>query len=513
MREYIITVKDPTIWDTGLWDELTVNGLGDNFIPTRGIQVLNERPFNEWCAHFNLTDEEAKQIRQDSRIATVELQADLQEGVKKGFLAVRTSSNYNRHPSSTTNTMKNWGLLRCINQADPYNLNTSVTAEFPYNLDGTGVDVIVMDSGIEPNHPELAVNADGTGGSRVIDFNWSTLDVPGTASAASIGGYLGDGDGHGSHCASVSCGNTQGWATGAAIYSIRIFDGYDIRTGAALGAINSDIAFDLVKAFHLTKIAAGNTRPTICTNSWSYFGNYSGMTYTVWRGTQYNITSRNSTYGQVYFFHPAVVNYLDASATSCINAGVILVGAAGNSHHKADVTGGIDYNNYYNSLYNGTVYYHRGSSPTRADGFINVGAVDTIITEPAIERKGSYSETGPRVDIYAPGTMVMGAYANKVYDTPAVPDSRNGSFYLNKVSGTSMACPQVTGVLACFLQARPTATAADCLAWLIENSTKNTLNENSSGGTGYSNNFYLQGGNNRILYQPFKSSTRGSVTS
>jgi subtilisin family serine protease len=158
-------------------------------------------------------------------------------------------------------------------------------------------------------------------------------------------------------------------------------------------------------------------------------------------------------------------------------------------------------------------YYHRGSSPTRATGFINVGAIDTIMTTPAIERKSSFSETGPRVDIYAPGSMVMGAYANKAYSTGAVPDPRNGLFYLNKVSGTSMACPQVTGVLACFLQARPTATAADCLTWLIENSTPNALNENPSGGTGYSNNFYLQGGNNRVLHQPFKSSTRGSITS
>jgi len=38
---------------------------------------------------------------------------------------------------------------------------------------------------------------------------------------------------------------------------------------------------------------------------------------------------------------------------------------------------------------------------------------------------------------YAPGSMVMGAYANKPYNTYAVPDPRNGSFYLNKVSGTS----------------------------------------------------------------------------
>ena len=516
MREYIITVNDPTIWDTGLWNELTVNGLGDNFIPDRSVEVVNERPFNDYSAHFNLTDEEAALIRQDSRIAFVELQADLQEGVEKGFSAVRASANYNRHPGSTTNSMKNWGLLRCINQADPYGTNTSVTAEFPYNLDGTGVDVIVMDSGVEPNHPEFAVNADGTGGSRVVDFNWASLGVPGTSSSAGIGGYLGDSDGHGSHCASVSCGNTQGWASGAAIYSIRIFSDPDIRTGAYLGAINSDIAFDIVRAFHLAKIAAGNTRPTICTNSWGYRASYSGMSSTVWRGTTYPTTSRNTTYGQVNSLHPYVVNYLDVSAVNCINAGVILVGAAGNYYHKADIPGGIDYDNYYNSYY-GQIYYHRGSSPTRATGFINVGAVDTIQTNPAIERKSNFSETGPRVNIYAPGSMVMGAYANKPYATNAVPDPRNSSYYLNKISGTSMACPQVTGVLACLLQARPTATAADCLAWLIENSTLNALNENPSGlpggGATYTNNYYLQGGNNRVLHQPFKSLMRGSITS
>ena len=512
MKEYIITVKDPAVWDSGLWNELTTDGLGDNFIPSRSLQVLNERPFNDFCAHFNLTDEEAAAIAQDDRISSIELNADLQEGVKKGFNGVRPTARYDRHPASTTSAMKNWGLHRCVNQADPYGTNTSATTEFPYNLDGTGVDVIVMDSGVEPNHPEFAVNADGTGGSRVVDFNWASLGVPGTPSSAGIGGYLGDSDGHGSHCASVSCGNTQGWASGAAIYSIRIFSDPDIRTGAYLGAIDSNIAFDLVRAFHLAKIAAGNTRPTICTNSWGYYSYYSGMTSTVYRGTTYPGSSPSAARGQVNYLHPYVVNYLDVSATNCINAGVILVGAAGNYYHKADIPGGLDYDNYYNSFY-GVTYYHRGSSPTRATGFINVGSIDTIMTNPPIERKSNFSETGPRVDVYAPGSMVMGAYANKPFNTNAVPDPRNSAFYLNKVSGTSMACPQVTGVLACLLQARPTMTSAEAKQFLITHATNNVLNENPSGGTGYTNQFYLQGGNNRVLHQPFKSSTRGSITS
>jgi len=505
VREYIITVSDPTVWDTGLWDELTVDGLGDNFIPKRPIEVLNERPFNDYSAHFNLTDEEAELIRQDSRIAFVELQADLQEDVIKEHFGTRATYSYDKS-NVTTNSMKNWGLLRASRPSNPFASSTAVSAGFTYNLTGEGVDIIVVDSGIEAGHPEFAVNPDGTGGSRVVDFNWASLGVPGTASGASIGGYLGDSDGHGSNCASIAAGNTCGWASGSAIYSLRIFGGYRIRGSGYLGAINSDICFDIVRAFHLAKRAAGNMRPTICTNSWGYSSTYSYMTSTVWRGQTYSTPYANTNYGQVYYRHPYVVNYLDFSATNCANAGVILVGAAGNYHHKIDVPGGIDYNNYYNGYY-GPTYYHRGSSPTRADGFINVGAIDNSTTE----QKVYFSETGPRVDIYSPGTMIMGAYANKSYQTPAVADPRNNSYYLNKISGTSQATPNVTGLLATVLQARPDMTPAEAKQFLIDYSIKNALVEGSS--TAYTSTTYLQGGNNRILQTPFTSPNRGGITS
>lgn len=505
MKEYIITVKDPAVWDTGLWDELTTDGLGDNFIPKRAIEVLNERPFNDFSAHFNLTDEEATAIAQDSRIAFVELNADLQPGVIKEHFGTRATYAYDKS-NLTTATMKNWGLLRSSRPTNPFTSSTTVSTGFTYNLDGTGVDIIVIDSGVESGHPEFAVNPDGSGGSRVVDFNWASLGVPGTPTGASIGGYLGDSDGHGSNCASIAAGNTCGWASGATIYSLRIFGGSHIRSSSFLGAIDSNICFDLVRAFHLAKRAAGNMRPTICTNSWGYRSFYSGMISTVWRGSTYSTTSRNSTYGQVNSFHPYVVNYLDVSATNCSNAGVILVGAAGNYRHKIDVAGGQDYDNYYNSNY-GVTYYHRGSSPTRADGFINVGAIDNTTAE----QKVNFSETGPRVDVYSPGTMIMGAYANRSYITYAVADPRNSTYHLNKISGTSQACPQVTGMLATVLQARPAMTPAEAKQFVVDCSIKNTIVEGSS--TAYSSTTYLQGGNNRILKTPFTSPNRGGITS
>lgn len=507
MKEYIITVADPAVWDT-LWDELTKDGLGDNFVPKRPVEVLNERPFNDRCAHFNLTDEEAAELRNDPRIQFIELQADQQDDVKKELIGIRTGL-FDKS-NSITPSMKNWGLLRCTNESNPFVGVDSIEGDYTYNLDGTGVDIIVMDSGVEPDHPEFAVNANGTGGSRVVDFDWSSLGVPGCPTSEQIGGYLGDADGHGSNCASIAAGNTCGWASGADIYSLRIFDGIGIKSGEYLGAINSDIGFDLVRAFHLAKQAAGNTRPTICTNSWGYLSGYSGIQYTVWRGTQYNMAYPNPSFGQVYYYHPYTVEYLNASVDNAADAGVIFVGAAGNYRHKIDVPGGVDYDNYYRyswGPYTEDVYYHRGSSPCNAASMVTVGAVDNSSTE----RKAYFSESGPRVDVYAPGVMIMGAYANHPYQTPAVEDPRNPEYYLNKISGTSQATPQVTGVLACLLQARPNMTVEEAKRWLANYAVKDVLQE--GGDPSYSNPYGLQGGNNRVLRMPFTEVFRGGIKS
>ena len=507
MREYIISVADPSVWDT-LWDELTVDGLGDNFIPTRAVQVLNDRPFNDYQAHFNLTDAEADLIRKDPRIQTIELQADLRTNVYKKFNTIRHGI-YDKS-FSINNTMKNWGLIRASSEANPFGALTALETDFnTHDLEGEGVDLVVVDTGVEAGHPEFAVNADGTGGSRVIDFNWASLGVSGCPTSAQVNGYLGDADGHGSNCASIAAGNTCGWASKANIYSIRIFSGYSIRTGQYLPAINSDIAYDLVRAFHLKKIQDGITRPTVCTNSWGYYATYSGITATYWRGMLYPGGS-GATYGQVNYYHPySGIEYLNNSVDNCAAAGVILCGAAGNYRHKVDKPGGIDYNNYWvygNNVEN--IYYHRGMSPTCAPSMINVGALDNA----SIDQKVYFSETGPRVDVYSPGVMIMGAYANKSYQTVAVQDPRASGYYLNKISGTSQATPQVAGVVCCLMSVRPNATTDQVKAWLYDQSTKNALVEGND--TSYSSSNCLQGAENRLLRKPFnKSSLRGWMSS
>ena len=100
MREYIVTVADPSVWDT-LWNELTTDGLGDNFIPQRAVEVTNERPFNDNCAHFNLTDEEAQELKNDARIKYVELISELRTGIEKVPFGIRTNLRFDKSNSTT----------------------------------------------------------------------------------------------------------------------------------------------------------------------------------------------------------------------------------------------------------------------------------------------------------------------------------------------------------------------------------------------------------------------------
>lgn len=511
-KEYIVTLYDPDDWDI-FHDEMIKSG-SHPFVPYRPIDCSNYRPISDKQAQYMLTDIEADQLRNDPRVELVELHID---EIPEVFIGPAATQNARFDKSNTLSAnMKNWGLLRSTSISNPFTGNT-LTTNYNYNLSGKGVDIVVIDSGVAENHPEFAVNPDGTGGSRVIDYDWTQLGVPGVtalAGGSGINGFLGDCDGHGTNCAVIAAGNTCGWARDARIYSIRAIPAFggsniDIITGNTLGLINATLVFDLVKAFHLSKTPdplTGYVRPTICTNSWSYNITYQSMQQTFWRGTTYNTATRSATYGQVSSSHGFRYSSLEISMAEAMNAGVIIIGAAGNNSHKSDTSSGIDYNNYWT---NGTslYYYHRGSTPGSASAFFNgtqweaitVGALDTATPE----RKASFSVTGPRVDLYCPGVYVMGGGSSNYTN---VSDPRNTTYKLSKLSGTSQATPQVAGILACLAQARPWMNQLEARNWIIKSSVVDLLDQNPSGGTGYNNLFNLQGGNNRIAYMPFNSS-------
>jgi subtilisin family serine protease len=96
------------------------------------------------------------------------------------------------------------------------------------------------------------------------------------------------------------------------------------------------------------------------------------------------------------------------------------------------------------------------ASPARVAEAITVGATTRT------DARSSFSNFGSVVDIFAPGSSILSSYNTS--DTATA-----------TLSGTSMATPHVTGVVARFLQANPTATPAQARNELVNASTLNHL--------------------------------------
>jgi hypothetical protein len=65
-----------------------------------------------------------------------------------------------------------------VSATNNYGTGNIVEGGFPYTLDGTGVDVVIMDSGIQTDHPEFF---DSQGVSRVQLIDWyQAAGIPGS---------------------------------------------------------------------------------------------------------------------------------------------------------------------------------------------------------------------------------------------------------------------------------------------------------------------------------------------
>ena len=210
---------------------------------------------------------------------------------------------------------------------------------------------------------------------------------------------------------------------------------------------------------------------------------------------------------------PARVSAADTDIEDLYSEGIIMVGAAGNGRWKHDVPGGSDWNNrfemanrYPDSVAN-PYYYMRGTSPTANDtaaggGFempaICVGSIDSISTD----QKVQYSDCGPGVDLYAPGTHIISALPS------GVSDPRESGYYLGKFSGTSMASPQVCGVLACALEIYPNMNQVQAKAYILAYAKSGQITTNSNGPADGQD---LQGSANLFLYYYKERPTLGNT--
>ena len=518
--EFAVVIKNADDFDE-IHEKITTE-YGDDSIPSRPIEIANYRPGSERITHYFLTEEEAEQLRNDSRVQSVERppHLDPRKGLNHGL---DQSANF-RKTSSITQSDVNWGLLRCIRSADPWNGGEDITDIYTYTLTGRGVDIVIQDSGITPNHPEWG---DENGVSRLQQIDWYTAS--GLSGTQSANHYL-DYDGHGSHVASIAAGRTQGWARNARIYAVKLSG----LNGSEGGGISATDAFDVIRLWHINKPVdplTGFKRPTVVNMSWGTYateGSYNVPNSIQYRGNTYSrnihyttLNEMKTNYGWMgytingLYYHSYFTPTYEAEVQDLINAGIHVVVAGGNNNCKIDIFGGDDYDNRWGGYADS--WYHRGGCPGARYAIV-VGNLSTVY-ESSLERRNSSSEQGPGVHVYAPGTFIMGTASkdnsgtNAIvsnYGTVTVTHPLDASFNLMKITGTSMAAPQVTGLLACLLEAYPGITPAQAKQWLISNSVKNLIYDTGDA-TSYNTNFSLVGGNNRILQTPFSNSKDGSI--
>lgn len=150
--------------------------------------------------------------------------------------------------------MGNWGLARIIRRDPPWPtpIPLPFSTFFESGRDGTGVDIYILDSGCQSDHPEFEKPG---GGSKVTIMNYGPMSKA-----------LPDTPGHGTSVTACAVGNTVGVARGAEVffYSVALN-----RTGAISPAAVVSRISDIIA--HYNSRAALN-RPAILNMSFEGTG-------------------------------------------------------------------------------------------------------------------------------------------------------------------------------------------------------------------------------------------------
>jgi subtilisin family serine protease len=498
--EYIVSLKKGVDYDAFNQEMIATTGAGD--IPGRSVSVANARPGSARNTHYALTESEVVTLKNDSRVADVALPPEQDDDLEIGLNARSTGTFYQGTVESVTKYI-DWGKRRHSLPQETESWSTSLAGSYDYSLDGTGVDVVIQDSGIQVGHPEFD---DEYGNSRIQQIDWYTASgISGTQNANHYRDY----DGHGTHCAGTTAGIHYGWAKNARIFSVKV-NGLEGTGDSGTGISISDV-FDVIKLWHRNKPidpVTGQKRPTIVNMSWGYSTASDSLTAVNYRGTSFTTgndgsfsatpnTHMRDTYG-VYpyttdagYRAPVRVTSVDTDVEELIDEGVHVVIAAGNNSFKADLSGGDDYDNYFTRS-GSNVYYHRGSSPYSTEAFM-VGCL--LAQSSTADNKVGFSTTGPGVDIYAAGhNIVSSTSSNNKFSDAAY--WGNPVWRQCNISGTSMAAPQVCGLGALYLQANPMLTPAQ-LRSMIHNDSSETMAAGTL--TGYGSTDNAMGGPRRVL--------------
>lgn len=297
-----------------------------------------------------------------------------------------------------------------------------------FALDGTGVGVAIIDSGVA-DHPDLH-NANGA--SRVV---YSQSFVPGDTTTS-------DKYGHGTHVAGLVGG------TGA---SSGVANGYLMKYAGVAPNVN------IINLRVLDQNGSGTDSQVIA-----------AIQQAIALKNTYNIRVISMSLGRPVF-ESYTLDPVDQAVESAWKAGIVVVVAAGNN--------GRD-----NSM--GTRGFATIGVPGNDPAVITVGATRTMGSSTRVDDAiASYSSKGPTLidhlvkpDLVAPGNRMVsllasGSTLDQKYKGYEVGPLLGTAKYF-RLSGTSMATPLVSGAVALMLQKTSTLTPDQVKARLMKSAWK-----------------------------------------
>ena len=286
-----------------------------------------------------------------------------------------------------------------------YDQTLGVLPLWKFGVTGTGVGVAVVDTGVDGALPDFASKDHGN--SRVVASAVANADAT-TAT---------DSYGHGTDVAGIIAGNGDNRSAGDPLY------GHYIGVAPNANLVSIKVSDETGNATVLDVIY--------------------GLQFAVEHQSQFNIRvinlSLNSTTPQSYKTDP-----LDAAVEAAWMHGIVVVAAAGNRGNASDA-----------------VQY----SPANDPYVITVGGVDENgSANPSGDTIASWSSLGTtqdglqKPDVYAPGAHIVSVLApNSVFATSCSTCIVGNGQYI-QTSGTSMAAPVISGLVAELLQIHPNWT-------------------------------------------------------
>jgi plastocyanin len=500
-----------------------------NEMQLTNFPLVMKRPLSR-NTHYMMTEEQAERLREDPRVWGVEEvdRFELRSQVNNEPYTVSGDFFKNAPQGSTINAnLRQWGHLHCAgNQAqrrksawgDPTSTEIVSDSVDVFNS-GKHVDVVIVDDPVSYDSKEWE-SPSQPGVSRFVQYQWfnelnaivNSIDDDGQTEPSgtiTYGTNAASASYHGIHVTGTACGQHYGWAQEANIYNLAVTDSWP--SGQQVGAL---LIFDYLRAFHLNKpinTTTGKRNPTITNHSYGGIYNmpngslaFGDVTQVVWQGVTYNAGNPGPSgwtqagveadFGLRFGVdtYPAWSSAVAADVQDAIDDGVVIIGAAGNDNMLMAEVNDANWNNLVTINGVGTIYLNRGAWPNSPDsGAINVGA----LSDHSQFRRSTYTQFGPAIDVFAPGDDILSSYGNTGF-----PDNKYGAGnYYYPIPGTSMASPQVCGVIACLATGKERFTQADARGYLNQYSVYGDMTFDVSGG-GLNDNSCRQGSPNKYLH-------------